>query len=399
MYEFAISQKLTELCAASEKTDAFEQEALKTHTSPALEKALLSNKTFWTFITDPDTPYLDRMAAATRGASALSPEDLHLLWEAMAEVELQRSGVKFSPCDYIRSANLTPLMWVSRRNRLPADSAPRVILGREIQVPEEDRGFPNTVEEREQSPWLWQLGRALPILFDNVNRYYGDASRYPLRVKAAWDWIVPIPEHETDRSDLDTWERVRIRSRALAEWAPRDVLLLQTVLKLALHNDNRTVPYSANVEALVVWGQDSYHLEELAHVGQIVILEKTKWEDVAERTAFLAAESARYEPNPSAPHIVPLKSATAILAIGKWARDSRVAAWSRYQFAGWICKMVDDPPFTAGELRDPEDPRLKERLRTFDVWFEKKKPSLEREAAGERPRLQALAKELGVDLD
>lgn len=64
-----------------------------------------------------------------------------------------------------------------------------------------------------------------------------------------------------------------------------------------------------------------------------------------------------------------------------------------------ICKMVDDPPFPADELRNSQDPKLNEKLKTFEAWFEKKKPSLEQQAKSEKPRLQSLAKELSTDLE
>jgi hypothetical protein len=398
----AIEQKLTELCATSEKTDALEQEALKTHTSPALEKALLSSKTLWAFVIDPETTYQDRMAAATRGASALSPEDLHLLWDAMAEVETLPTGMTAPPCDYLRSAQVRPDMWVTGRS-LPSGATLQVVLGREIRMPDKKADFPVTAEERERSPWLWQLARALPILFDNVNRYYGDAGRYPLRVKAAWDWPIPVPtkgpEYAQDSLALATWERIFIRSRALTQWAPHDVLLLRSVLRMALDNGNRLVSDGSNVEALQAWGKDSYHFEELAHAGQIVILEKTKWVDLAGQVAFQVAQLARSETSPYAPHLVPMKTATAILAIGRWATDGNIDPWTRYQFVGSICKIVDDPSCAAGELREPEDPKLSEEMKSFEAWFEKMRPSLEQQAAAERPRLQALATELGVELE
>jgi hypothetical protein len=48
---------------------------------------------------------------------------------------------------------------------------------------------------------------------------------------------------------------------------------------------------------------------------------------------------------------------------------------------------------------DTDDPRLDEKLKTFEAWFESKKPALEQQAAAERPHLQALAKELSTDIE
>jgi hypothetical protein len=245
---------------------------------------------------------------------------------------------------------------------------------------------------------------ALDKLFRNVNLYYADPDRYPLRVKAAWDWRFPIrsasPGEAAASLDSLEWERVSVRSRALTEAAPHGTLLIQTILKLAL-DDNYYVAYSAPVNDLYAWGQDSYHFEELAHAAHIVLLQRTKWESTAEQVAFLAEQLANYKPDSvNVPHVLPMQTATAILAIGRWATDKSLNPWDRYAaFVSPICKMVNAPPFLAGQISDPADPRLGSALSTFEKWFEKKKPSLQAQADAERPRLQSLAKELSANIE
>ena len=177
--------------------------------------------------------------------------------------------------------------------------------------------------------------------------------------------------------------------------------MLETILKLALNNDNYYVAYSAGVDYLYAWGRDSYHFEELAHVAQIAILQKTQWENVAGQTAFVTASLARDNGySASAPHVKPLKTATAVLAIGRWAVDKRLSSWTRYySFVGPICRIVDDAPFPPDQLRDPKDPQLDEKLKIFEAWFEKKKPALEQQAEAELPLLRSLAKELSTDIE
>jgi len=383
-----------DLCTVDEKTDATELKALQTYSSPALEKAMLSSKSFWDFVSDPSTPYMDRMAAANRGGSMLSPEELPWLWQAMAEVGSVPSGVSPPPCSAIAGG-----LWNSLR-----ENASRVILGREIQLPTNDVGFPVTAEERNRSPWLWQMERALSTLFDRTNNYYGDPGIYPARVRAAWAWPIPT---STDRaggigrnSDMEVWNRTSIRTRALTEIAPHDTLLLQTILKLALSSENQYVAYSAPVHDLYAWGDDSFHYEELAHVAQIVILQRTRREEVAAQAAFVAASLAQYKVISGAPRVRPLKTATGALAIGRWAMSESLNPWNRYySFVEPICRMVDDPPCPVDQLRDPNDPRLDKSLKTFEAWFEKEKPKLESEAEAERPHLESLAKELQIDIE
>jgi hypothetical protein len=393
----ASASTLGEKCSTNDKTDAAERSALGTYSSPALEEALLSGKSFWSFITDPSTPYMDRLAAAIRGGSMLSPEELPLLWEAMAEISSVPSGVNPPPCSAV-AITFPPLSLNTPRNE-----ASRVVLGREIQLPTENIEFPITAEERDHSPWLWQVNKALAILFDKVNAYYGDSSRYTSRVKAAWGWPISVPTyhpgeivHDFQRAE---WNKIYIRSRALTEGAPHDTLLLQTILKLAQNNDNYNVAYTGHVQDLYAWGQDSYHYEELAHVAQIAILQKTRWENIASETAFVMASLATQKGNPLyVPNLKPLKTATGILAIGRWAMDKSINPWNRYYgFVQPICRIMDDAPCPSLQLREPSDPRLDDSLKMFEAWFERKKPELKQQAESEWPHLDSLAKELHTD--
>lgn len=390
---------LWEQCSANDQTDAAERLALEKYSSPALEKAFLSSKSFWNFITDPATPYVDRMAAADRGGSMLSPQELALLWTAMAEVRSVPSGVGPPPCSAVAMIPLASNL-NSRR-----DGSYRVVLGRRVKLPEVIAGFPITAEERNHSPWLWQLEKALSVLFDKVNIYYGDPDRYPARVKAAWDWPVHASAYQPGENPHDLqpaeWNKIEIRSRALTGSAPHDTLLLQTILKLALNNDNYYVAYSAHVEDLYASGQDSYHYEELAHVAQIAILQKTRWENVAERTAFVMESLATWKGDAmSVPNVHALKTATGVRAIGRWAMDKSLDPWNRYySFAQPICRMVDDAPCPADQLREPSDPRLDQSRKMFDAWFESKTPELERQAKSERPHLDSLANELRIAIE
>jgi hypothetical protein len=384
------AQKSWEQCSIEMKTDSAERSAIETYSSPALEKALLSSKSFWDFITDPSTPYIARLAAADRGGSVLSPEELPVLWQAMAETSSIPSGVEgVSPC--------SAAGWIP--NNSPQPETHEVVLGREVRLPARSVKYPITAEERDRSPWLWQMDKALSTLFDKTNLYYGDPSRYPSRVKAAWAW--PVPDHPNDgRDELNKWNNIYLRSRALTQFAPHDTLLIQTILKLALDNDDYYVAYSAPVRDLYTWGNDAYHFEELAHAAQIAVLQKTRWENVASETAFAMESLATQKSDPSFPNLKPLKTVTGILAMARWATDRRLNPSNRYDvFVRSICKIVDDAACPSPDPRELTDAQLNDSLKMFETWFDRKKPDLKKQAEAERPYLASLAKELNIDIE
>jgi hypothetical protein len=384
-----LTQQLQELCAQEEKTDAAEVAALNTYSSPVLEKALGSGPEFWRFLIDPVTPYMDRMAAAQRGGGMIGPTDLPTLWKAVADFEAHRSGVAGPPCVYLRSDNRRPEDWVHRNQWLMSQAAADrsyTILGQKVDLPDKMTDFPITPAEREKAPWPWQMARALAALETKVEIYYGDPIRYPLLVDAAWGW------------QPGNWQGASVRSRALLGREPRNALRLKTIVRLALDdpdpNVNSGVPTDLNV-----WGTDSYQFEELTHVAQIVILQKTQKEPVAASTAYSIGSLARLRDNSCCPQLKPLRTATAILAMGKWAMDRNLSAWDRYaSFVDPIYKAVATPPFQPGTIRDPRSPELAKSLMAFEEWFKSQRSSLEQQAAEERPHLQSLASELSQQI-
>jgi hypothetical protein len=337
----AVEAELDALCAKAETTDSSEKAILVTYTSEALTEALGSEKKFLRFLTDPATSYLDRMAAANHGGEIISSTELPLLWKSVAEFESLPTGVAPSPCDYLYSANLAPSMWVRRREPFvkPAAGESRTVLDRKTDVPVKKIDYPVTAEERSLAPWPWQMHKALTILNEKVNLYYADPVRYPLLVEAAQHW------------QPSNWPEAMVRGRALLERAPHNVLMLQMLLKLTLDEPDRDVAVWAT-NYLYAWGQDSSHFQELAHAGQIAILRQTHSEPLAAQAAFQAWQLARFQPSVYSPQLKPVRSATSILAIGRWAMDRNVSPWDRYiSFVNPICKVVGDPPIAPDKIK------------------------------------------------
>ncbi len=388
----AVTNELRALCNQVGATEQAEEGILQNHKSAAVTRALASESSFWQLITDPSTPYRDRMVAARQGGGLVGLERLPELWKAQAD--LDRPSVPWigSPCAFLFSANLTPLKWVTRHSAYVSTVKPQSILfmGQQFAQPIE---YPVTQADRDNAPWLWQMEQMLPVLMNAVATYYAQPDRYPAMAGVAWNWRTS-----------DWWE-ARVREGALCR-GPRNVAWLENIVRLALeHNPAEAAPGAAPnptetgaypVTDLYVGGNDSYHFEELVHAAQIVILQRTNRRDVATQAAFQIAQLATWKDSlgPDSP-LKPLQTATSILALARWAANRKIDAWGRYiTYAGAICQMVNDPPYRPNPQAHESTGQMADALGAFDVWFSKQRPQLERAAAAERSHLNALAAEL-----
>jgi hypothetical protein len=158
----AAIRELRPLCELEETADRAETQMLRRPASATVTTALTSEAAFWRLLTDPATPYLDRMMAAQYGAGATSVERLPTLWKAAAQLRSVPVGVYPSPCYFLRSAQYGPRDWAARRDRSRGSlgatvSAPQSLLiaGRTIALPVEAVDYPVTLDARASAPWLW----------------------------------------------------------------------------------------------------------------------------------------------------------------------------------------------------------------------------------------------------
>jgi hypothetical protein len=384
----AARKQLTELCEEATKTDQEETRVLQNYRSDALDAALASESELLRFLADPETQYLDRMAAASRGADLITPEQLPNLWHASANL---RHAVGPSPCEYLYSSHRAVWQWIARsKDAVPPNPfrIATVILGRDVQPPSEYIDYPATFEARRKAPWEWQLRRALPILMDAVSARYATPELYPQLVATAWGW--------KPANEMESWVRADAMRRG-----PRVPLLLETLVKLSLEQPARRLPCYLQVN-----GYDTYHFEELTLSAQIALLIKTTDEKVASQIAFEVQQIAKATPSSHAPYnglsleLKPLKSSTAILELSRWALDPSVDEFNRYySFASAVCKLLENSPSERNPRLDPEDPAVSEAMRAFEAWFTAERPALEIKANAERPWLQSLWRELHLDLE
>jgi hypothetical protein len=221
------------------------------------------------------------------------------------------------------------------------------------------------------------MSRALPILKKQVDIYYSQPDRYPALAAAAWEWRTS-----------DFYE-ARIRSWALLE-GPRDAEWVGRAVRVALEESD-----AGAAGDLYVWGSDSFHLEELVNTGLIVILQRTHKKEVAvaaaERIQRMTTDQV-VDPGLS-PERRPFKTATGILAISRLALDPNMLSTWRVVLAGYVCKMVDNPPFQPNGQLSYSDTETASDLAEFDKWISTQRECLERDSARERQHLSSLAAE------
>jgi hypothetical protein len=374
----ALRQQLQDLCDRERNTDNAELGDLKTHTSTALQNALRSAPEFWSFFFDPSTSYRDRMAAAWNGGGLIPAEQMPLFWQAISEIEKLPTGVHNSPC-IVWSAVFVSDMWTHSKDD-PAyqreKSEPHSVVGKKIKLPDQMVEYPVIPEDREHAPWVWQMKRALPVLGQQIAAFYEDhPERYPALVEVALQGQPP------------NWKKASTTSRIFLTRGPRTALWLQMAVRIALEDDD---PYVASIAVPNFTARG-----ELAATARIVILENTQREQVARASAYSIADCARRDMSTNSTS--PSRSATAILAIGRWAMDRNLDPSVRFHdFVTPLVETVDNPPFPPSHLF-PKSDELPELLATFGEWFEKNRASLEKQAAVERPHLESLASELRIN--
>jgi hypothetical protein len=257
-------------------------------------------------------------------------------------------------------------------------SEPHSVLGEKIKLPDQMVQYPVIPEERERAPWVWQMQRALPVLGQQIAAFYEDhPERYPALVEVALQGQPP------------NWKKASTSSQIFLTRGPRTVLWLQMAVRIALEDDD------PNVASIAVPNLTAR--SELADTARIAILENTQREHVAQASAYSIAACARQDTGTHSTS--PSRSATAILAIGRWAMDSNLDPLVRFHdFVTPLLETVGNPPFPPSHFF-PKSDELPVLLATFGEWFEKNRASLEKQAAVERPQLESLASELRININ
>ena len=292
-----------------------------------------SETSFWSFITDPDTPYPDRMAAAYQGGSLVSVKQLPRLWTTLLEYEAKAQGVAASPCMFIHSAAPHVEIRGTRPNGIE---------------------YPLDLESRGHMPISWQIWQALSVLTVASRMYYSQPEHYQAMAEGTSAYATDPREQRLRFLALDT--------------GPANVDWLKKQIRLAI--------YDRHVEGLTQRRFETFTFAALLHVAEILVLEKTSNPTVAASIAVNLARRAKI----SFDHDVPNMTATAVLAIARWAARSEVPEDLRRNT--FLAALFELDGYAGG----------------FEEWFEREKPRLEQAAATERPLLNVLAADLGQQI-
>jgi hypothetical protein len=211
------------------------------------------------------------------------------------------------------------------------------------------------------TPWVWQMWRALSALRWAVQHYYGQSDRYGAMVDAAFRW------HPTD-----FYER-RVRSFSI-ELGPHNTAWIEAQIKLVLETEDDPGAGSSAINISAGDG-DSDHMKALVSTAYILILRRTHNPKIALWSAYeLARLAAGRNRWPSLWKAVP--TATAALAIARWYR----------LLPKELCPMLSQELMDAwAEAGSPFN---------FEEWVERERTRLEAAAAEELPDIRLLAAEM-----
>ena len=146
-------------CEKAEESDQAETAELPVYRSHAMRGALRNEAAVWAFVTDPKTPYMDRMATAYQGAFLTSAQQLPRLWKAKADFDRLPTGVEASPCLLMYSA-APKGPWMTGGS-----------IGRTVP-------FPHERKDRGQMPIVWQMQKALKILTERTASFNSSPERF-----------------------------------------------------------------------------------------------------------------------------------------------------------------------------------------------------------------------------
>ena len=340
-----------------------------------VKEALKDRERWWAMLTAPETPYLERRAAAVQGAKLLPFEWLPRLMAARRRLRKEEGLHLWGLGPHTLWAHITPSF--PQRLRVVQDlpgGRDRSLLGQVWRFPEQEGEWPLLWQEEARAPWPWQVLRALDDLF-----LYASGRWDPLSDQDADRWLgaaIMVP-CETDEEAEDFVEACnelgsRLSLPVLARWR-----------RLAL--DPR-FPQTAKGIACQVFGVRLARDRKDSTPAQVLYVDmfrRSSNQAAKDQAAYLWGGGREFMP------------ASLLLATGESVLDDKgLSPWSRLYLAFHVCKAVGDPPFQPDYHMDMNSPRVPEQLAAFQEWFKAREKGYRKQAAAEEPALEKLRTEL-----
>ncbi len=351
----------------------FPRTDLGTINTPGTRSAARNPTFLWSFLTSPDTPYLERMAVAHN--QPFPPELLPKLVSARKQLLREQKLHHWAMMDNPYSARVYDTNGLRRLRQSPR-LRQRNILGRIWTVPMSDIEFPACEADEKIAPWPWQVQEALGRVLERAGRQMED-DNYAKR------WIteaVKLP-WQTDE-DAQLVRRVMLSYNIFR--SPASLARLMDITK------SPKCPYTSHLISYMAGGGRG---GPLAHAMLVDIMQKCP-SDGARRDAAYQMLRLRQPWRKERGQPLLSEPATAIIAASRLALATKGSdswdTWNRYAgYASSVCRTVDNPPFDPRPQIDPESPLVKQRLKDFHKWYSANRKRLVAAAERERPGIEA----------
>ena len=415
-------QEVSERARAIEQAEAkanFPRPDFAAVTSPTLERALKTPDSFWEFVTSPEPPYMERMAAVRRmqtrdfNAQAQQIYPVERLPQLMAAIgELNRARRQFEPG---KEWGLKPHPLSSRSQFLdestksPVAGTEFILVGHAWSVPAQSSDYPITFEEESRAPWPWQLNQLLNELLRAIQPYASAVAP-----EAGLPFEPSMVVLEPTEAEINGWrasiERARAYHRAAlqmpvksdeeavlfveatAETNHRPLEVIARWRRLAL--DARFAESATRIARTVGSGQGVWADARSRAVAQAItidILSRSPHLKARQEAAMSLRELRQEQERRREKIALPVPYATVLVA-SQQALDARNGdEWTRlYCYVRGVCQIVDNPPFDSQSINvTPESAEIHRRLEVFERWFAQNKEQFQIQARADAQEIEA----------
>ena len=357
----------------------------------SVDEALKDPETFWKFITAPETPYIERRAAATQAMKALPFSEVPAKWIPRlyaAQDELEKAA-------QIYFGLVPPRCWSVAYFGGRGLEKERMVLGHSWTPPDAETPYPLTFDEELTAPWPWQVNEALKDLSSAIYKELDNPGRREELLSGVM--ALPITTDEEARLFVRISHYYSMHHKTLAVMARWHAIGADPGKPKAASMVAREVGNDMRMRAMYA------DPEESRRIGDVIIIDILKASKDRE-VVFNAANSyhdlhfvQEYEKREG--KAVPA-SPTAIKLITEAVLDPQMGDdWSRvYYYSLFLPDLLADAPFTYAEIKEHvhETGDLTKDLQKIQAWYDAHEDELAKAALAEEPglnKLRALLKE------